>query len=296
MRHFPFYGSKKAEKTLTEGLGEEKDIDLTVEEQQKARLKLSELALFIRKPENIKLLTPDALTEINFSSFGSFNITDKKHQAIIQVATNDFIKAKTPLVKLDMKMVAAFAGSIVALTLGALFPPLIPFVALPLLAYSSYLYGLRQKLYSDYSSTLNTLSNLYTWCFNDKKAKITMYGGTIDSRTMGDADVYESLHGKVAKMMCELGPALSNDDVKALTRNDLEDKVNEEREEAQEEAGASQYDVGLEYLIYGKGQGSAKQIFQGMLSMIGHLFSNCFNCSSKEDESEDCDSPRSYSK
>lgn len=244
-----------------------------------AEQKLAQLAAFIKKPDNQPLLTPTANGELDFRTVGHFNAKNTKDQTVLQLAINNFTQKQETLRSLDLKITFSFLGGILGMTLGAVFGPL-AWLGAASFTYSGYCYGVRQKAYEDYQQSLNDLCNVYTWCFNDKQAKITKSGDKLSIGAITDNEAFQTLDDNVAELVCTINPVLNDDDLKALTRNDIDDPFKLERDTAQKKSGAGQFDITIEYLMYGRGQGSIKQVAWGILSMIGQMCSSLFSASS----------------
>lgn len=280
-----FFGSRKEHKEKVEAATK---VILEEENKQQADLELSKLSAFIRRPENQEKLTAEANGEINFSVSGAYSHFDAKkdkHQHMLHRSINQFNEKKAILTNIDSKIVLSFLGGVLALSLGSIFPPLATFLGIPLLMYSAYQYGKREAAHENYNAKLNQLCDVYVWCFNDKEAKVMNGGDKLQQKTINRREVYSALDQTVATMMCTLGPALSEEDVVALTRNDIEEQFKDDREEAQAEAGVSKLDTTMEYLMYGRGQGSVRQVLVGIGQMIAELFGSlCQSCAPKNPE------------
>lgn len=277
MTNFSFFGTKSEQKALKKKLKKEEQVILN---KESASINLSKLCTYIREPQNLEKLTVEKNGEIDFSPFAlkQFNATNTEHQAIIQLAVERYNNAYQPLFRWDIKMIASFTVGILALSLASLFPPLTLLLAVPALMYAGFSYGKRQAAHEKHAEALNELCFVYAWCLNDPKAKITPEGQTLQEARIAPENAFGAMDENVQNMLVTLNPMLNEEDVLALTRNDLEETFVSDREQAIDASGANQFDISLVYLLYGKEQGSPWQVFRGIFSMIGDALSSCARC------------------
>ncbi len=237
---------------------------------------LSAITAFVQSAQNQRVLNTNGhinFTALDEHNLGIFNINTPEHAAILGYTVQNFQKQLSCIKTIDTKVAMTCLVSMTALA----FSFMLPFAGISLglaLAGAFYMGRLssqRETAYKTYSESLDNLCAVYAWVMNDPKAKVGKDGKQIKKEMIQD-EAYNLLHPNVQVLVDETVPMLNEKALKLLTRNDMEDQLESERQEHNkqkiEASEATPMVMSLSFLLYGKGQGGASGVVKGMFALV----------------------------
>lgn len=248
---------------------------------------LKVLAEFIKAKDNADLLYKQN-GEINFSNcpkpFAHFNANNEESLAILTNALEQYSTKLAKLQTVDFKLA-------LSLTIGAVAIPLSPLmfgfgvlVSTAAFIYFGKMHEQRKAVQAEYKQAQAEMTSVYIWIMNDKKASITQANKALPKRYDGQSDeayaqqLNNVLHPKIKQMHEIFNPMLSDQDILAYTRNDLETAITVDRNSNNEKniknESTTKLQLSRDYLIYGQDQGSAGQIATGIMKLFGQTLWN----------------------
>ena len=238
---------------------EKKSKAVTTEE---ITLHLNKIAEFIKKN---KANLYDQNQDLNFDDLDSkikhFNIKEPSHVAILNNAMEQYEEKLQKLKSHDITFVLSLTFALAASLLSPLLFGLGHLASAAGFFYAGMLFVERKNIQAEYEEAQQNMTNVYIWIMNDTKSnKSSMTTGNgFASEVIAMQKLYECM--------------LSDSDITAFVceahEKGVVDAKNKKEDTAIEKQTTTKLQLSLNFLIYGKDQGSPSQVCKGLLALCG---------------------------
>ncbi len=249
---------------------------------------LTDLANFIQTKANATTLynAGDKGGNIDFSelSVGHFKTSNPSNLNLLNDTRRAYELKLKQLQTMDFKLGISFTLGLAAIALSPLTFGISALVSAAAFSYFGYQLKTREIIQNDYKKAQADMTIVYIWAMNDTQSTLTVNGDTLPEKTRDISDeayaeiIQKNLHSDIKAMHATFNPMLSDNDIWAYTRSNLDSAItmgrNASNESAIDNESTTKLQLSLNYLLYGQDQGSTLQIAKGLVSLCSQTIMN----------------------